>query len=178
MGNLEIIVLDRTKAGKVLLSQSRRESITHIISIHNPEGGPKSYCSPAYGFFHHPAKKLRLSFDDIVAFEAGSVAPTEDDVRSVLNFSEIIKKDLEIGDCKILIHCYAGKSRSTAAALILLCYLRGPGYESECFNEIKRIRSIADPNPLMVLFADRQLNRNGAMMKTLDQINTIHQYTW
>lgn len=159
MFNLEIIVLDQTKTSKLLYSRSRRESITHIVSIHDPNH------KPASGFFQHPGKKLRLEFEDETV--VGIDSPTEDHIKSILNFAKIIKQDLDKNDCKLLIHCYAGISRSTAAAFILLCSIFSDKTEKECFEEILRIRPIAKPNRLMVEFADNLLDRKNKMLEAI-----------
>jgi predicted protein tyrosine phosphatase len=88
----------------------------------------------------------------------------EDDLRRILAFAA----DLEPG-AEILIHCWAGISRSTAVAYAILCQAAGPGREAECFNSILTVRPQAFPNALIVELADRILNRKGAMRRACEE---------
>lgn len=54
----------------------------------------------------------------------------------------------------LLIHCNAGMCRSTAAAAIILNEILPPGSEIQAIQTILDIRSIADPNWLMLDIAD------------------------
>lgn len=68
-------------------------------------------------------------------------------------------------------NCYAGISRSTAAAFTLLCAVAGPGHEQTLIEWILSTRHIADPNGLLVKHADDALGRNGAMVKALSSMD-------
>lgn len=93
-------------------------------------------------------RRIRLTFDDIeqesmASIMAGYVPPTEADVRQIADFA----RQLKDGD-RVLIHCAARISRSTAAAMIVLME-RGMG-QGEALAEVKRIRPRARPNALML----------------------------
>lgn len=93
-------------------------------------------------------RRIRLTFDDIeresiASIMAGYVPPTEADVRQIVEFALQIKD----GD-RVLIHCAAGISRSTAAAMIVL--MERGATEDEALAEVKRIRPCAQPNALML----------------------------
>jgi len=66
-----------------------------------------------------------------------------------------------------LIHCEAGVSRSTAAALILYACWLGPGLEAEAMERVLAQRPLAIPNRRMVALADDLLNRGGHLLKAL-----------
>ena len=104
------------------------------------------------------------TFTTSSAEESGRQAPVEDDLRRILAFAA----DLEPG-AEILIHCWAGISRSTAVAYAILCQAAGPGREAECFNSILTVRPQAFPNALIVKLADRILNRKGAMQQACEE---------
>ena len=53
----------------------------------------------------------------------------------------------------MLIHCWAGISRSSAAAYIMACD-RNPGCEHDLAGELRRRAPFATPNRLMVALAD------------------------
>lgn len=67
-------------------------------------------------YFPAAQKMCRLSFDDVEEDEpaAGSFAAREEDVEKAILFSR------EIGTEPLLIHCFAGISRSTAIAWIIV----------------------------------------------------------
>ena len=150
---MEVIVTDRATAGQILTSDN---TITHIVSIGTPKVNPPS------GFEQHPAKKLRLIFHDVTWDRGEYLAPREKDVIKLIRFFKSALSEGE--DIKFLIHCRAGKSRSTAAALILL-YLYLNNLEA-AHKKLIEIRPIARPNPLMIKFADNLLSCNGKMIHT------------
>jgi predicted protein tyrosine phosphatase len=104
---------------------------------------------------------LALRFDDALHSEAGNVIPAEEHIRALLAF------DARAGaDERLVIHCAAGISRSTAALAILLS-ARYPDCEDEIFSAIRAIRSRAWPNARMVEIGDRLLDRRGALTSAL-----------
>lgn len=64
-------------------------------------------------------------------------------------------------------HCNAGISRSTAVAYILRCIWQGPGGEEECLEAVIDDRPEAEPNKLLVQYADELLRRKGRMLAAL-----------
>jgi predicted protein tyrosine phosphatase len=95
--------------------------------------------------------------------------PDEKLIKDIISVCDDIKKKVdehEMVNC--LIHCQAGISRSTAAAFILLSILTGEWKERDCINEIYQRRWIMRPNPLMIEFADKLLNRGGKMLSLVD----------
>ena len=69
----------------------------------------------------------------------------------------------------LVIHCFAGVSRSTAAAFIALCALT-PRPESEIARELRRLSPSATPNPRLVALADALLSREGRMSRAIESI--------
>jgi predicted protein tyrosine phosphatase len=104
---------------------------------------------------------LALRFDDAVRSESGNVIPAEEHIRALLAF------DAQAGVAeRLVIHCAAGISRSTAALAILLS-ARHPDREDEIFSAIRAIRSRAWPNARMVEIGDALLDRHGALISAL-----------
>jgi len=130
-----------------------------IISI---VGTPPEVGTPPGGWQHWNAlriPKLRLEFDDLS--EEGHSAlrpPTRRDILSLINFGGSLKG-------RTLIHCAAGVSRSTTAALILLALHRSP---EDAVEELYRVRKRARPNPRMVALGDTLLGLQGTLMKALE----------
>ena len=111
------------------------------------------------------AKRLRLSFNDINAPADGMVAANGDDASRLIHF-------IRCWDQKqpLLIHCWAGISRSTATAFAALCILRPNRDELEIAQELRAASSSATPNRLIVLKIDEALGRNGRMLRAVESI--------
>lgn len=87
------------------------------------------------------------------------VPPTPGHADEIIAFAEAVRGARGLVVC----HCFAGVSRSTAAALICLAVWTGPGREQECMAHLLRIRPCAAPHDGLVLFADRRLGRGGRL---------------
>jgi predicted protein tyrosine phosphatase len=70
----------------------------------------------------------------------------------------------------MLVHCWAGISRSMAAAYTILCDRAGPGSELEIARELRIRAAHAYPNALIVALADRALGRDGRMIEAVASI--------
>ena len=70
----------------------------------------------------------------------------------------------------VVIHCYAGVSRSTAAAFIAACLLDETRSEMSIARDIRERSPTATPNALMVKIADRLLGRDGRMIEAVRSI--------
>ena len=66
-----------------------------------------------------------------------------------------------------LIHCFAGLSRSTAAAFIALCAVNPDAPEDATARALRRSSDTAVPNKLFVALADKELGREGRMSAAL-----------
>jgi predicted protein tyrosine phosphatase len=112
-----------------------------------------------------PERHLKVAVDDIWEAEAGKVVPDEAMVRRILDFG--VGWD---GRAPLLVHCWAGVSRSTATAFILACE-RNPGTpEHTIAQALRNASSGATPNPLLVHFADGLLGRQGRMTAAVQAI--------
>jgi len=111
----------------------------------------------------HPDRHLRLGVHDIIEPAEGSVAPDSGHIADMLAFA----KDWD-RTAPILVHCWAGISRSTAAAYILLCDLHGPGHEDRIAQALRFHAPHAQPNRLMIRHADQILSRQGRMIAAVD----------
>ena len=109
-------------------------------------------------------RHLRLAFHDIVEPVAGLTAPDRDLMRAVLDFGRSCE-DRRV----LLIHCWAGISRSSAAAFAIACD-RNPGFERDIAVELRRRSPSATPNRLMVRLTDDLLQRDGRMVEAIEGI--------
>ena len=111
------------------------------------------------------ARHLRLSFHDIIAEMEGLVTPATSDSERLIAFFEQWDKVHPM-----LIHCWAGISRSTAAAFTAMCMLKPRSDEEELAWQLRRLSPSASPNRLIVSHADALLGREGRMIAAVDAI--------
>jgi predicted protein tyrosine phosphatase len=70
----------------------------------------------------------------------------------------------------MVVHCYAGISRSTAGAYVAACALNPSRNELTIAQELRRLSATASPNLRIVAIADRMLGRSGRMVAAIDTI--------
>jgi predicted protein tyrosine phosphatase len=108
---------------------------------------------------------LRLSFNDIAEEIPGLVAPAKADVMKLLEFVQTWDRR-----APIVIHCFAGISRSTASAYITTMALEPERDAFELAAELRALSPSATPNPRLIAFADALLGRNGDMIAAIEGI--------
>jgi predicted protein tyrosine phosphatase len=108
---------------------------------------------------------LILNIDDIEVAAEGMVAPEESHVGELLEFVQRWERK-----SPIVVHCFAGISRSTAAAFITACALSPKRSELEIAKAIRAASPTASPNPRIVGFGDRLLRRDGRMVEAVRAI--------
>jgi len=145
-------VASRPEASEILSSPRQRAEVKFLLSIGDgsdplPEG------------FETVSRKLRLLIADVVT-ELGA---TEADVQEIINLAQELRSERG----RVLIHCEAGVSRSTAAALIMYACWLGPGREQEAMLRVLEQRPIAIPNRRIVELADKLLDRKGRLIAVL-----------
>jgi predicted protein tyrosine phosphatase len=112
-----------------------------------------------------PENHMKISFDDITEPMDGFVAPNAEHVEQVLSFVRSWDRA-----APLVIHCYAGVSRSTASAFAAACALNPHRDEMTIARQIRAASPIANPNRLIVSLADKALGRDGRMLRALDDI--------
>jgi predicted protein tyrosine phosphatase len=105
---------------------------------------------------------LRILVDDIDEPQPGYIAPSPEHVARLITFLRATPPS-----APLVIHCLAGVSRSTAAALVALA-LDAPGREAEAARILREASAFASPNRLLVSIADKVLRRDGALVAALD----------
>jgi predicted protein tyrosine phosphatase len=108
---------------------------------------------------------LRVSMDDITEQIDGFVAPSNQHIEQVLNFVRGWDRN-----APMVVHCYAGISRSTASAFAAACALNPHRDEAAIARNIRKASPTASPNRLIVALADRALGREGRMLRALDEM--------
>jgi predicted protein tyrosine phosphatase len=112
-----------------------------------------------------PERHLFLGMSDIVATLDGHILPGEDHVARFLGFVEGWDQA-----APLVIHCWAGISRSTAAAYIAACALNPRLDESELAAALRAASPSATPNARLVALADDRLGRAGRMARAIAAI--------
>lgn len=122
---------------------------THTVSLLDPDfettlvvpNGPWCRC-----YFHDSTPRDRRT----------RTLATRDDIRRILDFTA----SLSVGD-RLLVHCYAGISRSTAVALGVLCqHGLAP---RQAMGVVRTLRPIAAPNAHILALFDAALALNEAL---------------
>src|SRR6201982_3364811 len=88
---------------------------------------------------------LKVSMDDITEQMDGFVAPSDQHIEKVLSFVRNWDRS-----APMVVHCYAGISRSTASAFAAACALNPHRDEIEIAKKLRAASPIASPNRLIV----------------------------
>jgi predicted protein tyrosine phosphatase len=108
---------------------------------------------------------LRLRIDDISEPMLGHVTPAEAHIGEIIDFATAWG-----GGGPMVIHCWAGISRSTAAALISLCTLNPDVPEHAIVRRLREASPTASPNALMIRLGDAALGRGGRLVDAVRAI--------
>ena len=111
------------------------------------------------------ANHLILGMDDIATPMDGYVLPADDHVARLIAFVQRWERTRPM-----VVHCFAGISRSTAGAFVAACALNPRRDEQAIAWAIRRASATASPNPRIVAIADRMLGRDGRMIGAVDAI--------
>ena len=130
--------------------------LVSIINIATPVERPGSIAA---------GNHLFIGVNDIVEPMDGMVLPGEEHVLQLLDFVETWDQVHPL-----VIHCFAGISRSTAAAFITLGATRPARTERAIALKLREASPIATPNARLVALADHLLGRNGRMVTAIEAI--------
>lgn len=113
----------------------------------------------------HPDRHLKIGVNDVTIPHPDHVAPESFHVERLIQFI-----DTWSGEAPLLVHCWAGISRSTATAFIALC-MRNEGHDELAILRAMRERAPhIHPNRRIVTFADKLLDRDGRMIEAVDAL--------
>jgi predicted protein tyrosine phosphatase len=136
--------------------RARRPS--HMITLLDPEHVIET---PA-GL--QPERHLRLGVYDICMPYEHMTPPDERHVLDILEFGRGWTDE----SSPLLVHCFAGISRSTATAFMLACERNPHVAERDIALRLRRASSTAYPNRRMVALADDLLGRSGRMVDAVE----------
>ncbi len=130
-----------------------------VIGILGPETAHPTYQNIS------PKHHLKLTLNDINEEAPGMQAATVDDIDRLLQFIHVWDRQ-----APLLIHCWAGISRSTASAFAALCVLRPQEDEMELARGLRAASPSATPNRLITQHVDSRLGRQGRMLRAVESI--------
>lgn len=152
---MNIIVCPLSRAPQI----AREHRPSHIVSLLDP-GTPFPVIAG-----HADERHLRLEVHDIAAETEGLDAVCDRRMRTILDFVSSWRRDEPI-----LIHCYAGISRSTATAFITACAHNPERDEEEIALALRAASPTATPNRRFIALADAALGRGGRMTRAIQAI--------
>jgi predicted protein tyrosine phosphatase len=112
-----------------------------------------------------PQNHLVLNVDDISEPIDGYTAPAEEHVARLIAFAGQWDRGTPM-----VVHCFAGISRSSAGAFVAACAVNSARNESEIARAIRAASATARPNTRIVSIADRLLKRGGRMVRAVEEI--------
>jgi predicted protein tyrosine phosphatase len=112
-----------------------------------------------------PANHLRLVLHDIAEPLPDCTPPNAEHIASILGFAHRWDRR-----GSMVVHCWAGISRSPAAAYILLCAINPRASEAALARRLRQASPTAYPNRLMIRLADAALARGGRMIEAVESI--------
>ena len=112
-----------------------------------------------------PENHLILNVDDISTPMDGYTAPGEEHVARLIEFVGAWDRT-----APMVVHCFAGISRSTAGAFVVACALNPDRDETEIALAIRRASRTAQPNARIVAIGDCLLDRGGRMVQAVESI--------
>ncbi len=136
-----------------------RSGARHVVTLIN-EGTPVE--RPAVVTLDN---HLRIGINDIVEAADGMVLAGSPHVETLLGFVQRWDRS-----APLVIHCYAGISRSTAAAFVAACALAPHREERAVAEALRRASPTATPNARLVRLADDHLRREGRMVRAIEGI--------
>ncbi len=108
---------------------------------------------------------LHLTMHDIAEAREGLSPPNAGHIETLLDYARDWNRSGPLVIC-----CYAGISRSTAAAYLLGCFFQPDRSEARLAALLRRKAPSATPNRLIVSLGDRALGRNGRMVAAISAI--------
>ena len=136
-----------------------RHKVSHVVSLLGPETPHRTFSGIV------DSNHLKLTFHDILSPADGFTAPMADHVESLIGFLKQRQ-----GEDPMLIHCWAGISRSTASAFTAMCLYNPDLDERKLAQQLRALSHVATPNRRIVAFADDIMGRQGRMVDAVDAI--------
>ena len=141
-----------------------RHKVSHVVSLLGPDTPHRDFIGI------NASNHLKLTFHDIIEPAEGLTAPASEHVVALIDFLKARQ-----GEDPMLIHCWAGISRSTASAFTAMCLYNPNVDERRLAQQLRSLSHVATPNRRIVAFADDILGRQGRMVDAIDAIGRGEQ---
>src|SRR5271154_6917347 len=112
-----------------------------------------------------PENHLWLRLHDISTPLDGYIIPGEEHIADLIDFVRDWDRQ-----APLVVHCFAGISRSTASAFASVCALNPHRDETSIAQALRQASPTATPNIRIVSLADRLLGRDGRMIAAIETI--------
>jgi predicted protein tyrosine phosphatase len=112
-----------------------------------------------------PERHLQVAISDVCEAMEGHILADSEHVQTLIDFVRAWDRAEPL-----VIHCFAGVSRSTAGAYIAACALNPQADEAEIARRLRRASPTATPNAHLVTLADQALGRDGRMIAAIKEI--------
>jgi predicted protein tyrosine phosphatase len=143
---------------------------THLLGILDPLY-PEPVC---YEHERSSRTMLLLRFFDIDVAEPDGPATAH--VESIIGFVDQLRVECGRSRPRLLVHCHAGISRSTAGAYIALARELGLDRAEEAFQHLLQVTANPWPNRRLVGLADQVLSAQGRLLAPLDAYRTANRH--
>jgi predicted protein tyrosine phosphatase len=134
-------------------------SASHVLTLISP--GTEVPTPPSIPAERH----LYIPMHDIWEPMEGHILPDDSHVAEVIAFAKAWDRT-----APMVVHCYAGVSRSTAAAIISTLVVRPDLEPVEVARHVRRNSPTASPNPQIIAIADRMLGLGGRLIAAIEEI--------
>ena len=138
------------------VARTGARSLVTLLSPNTPVARPADIAAERH---------LNISMSDILDHLPGQVRPERHHLDAFVDF--VAGWDRRE---PMLIHCFAGVSRSTASAYIAACQLSPHRGEAEIARALRAASPTATPNLRFVALADERLERGGRMVTAIEAI--------
>ena len=138
---------------------------SHILSLISPSAEPT-------GFQKLVPHHLELRFNDIAEPRDGLIEPSTDHIQSIIEFGRNSR-----AQGPLLIHCWAGVSRSPAAAFII-AFDRDRPSPAHLAARLRSAAPYCTPNPKMIALADKALGAQGELARAIAEIGRGQETYW
>lgn len=135
----------------------RARSPSHLVTLL----GPEELIPTPPGI--PPERHLRLGVHDVAEPSPGLTAPDAAMIERLLAFAQGWD-----GAAPMVVHCWAGVSRSTAGAFAIACARNPRADELRIALSMRRASPEAFPNRRIVALADEVLDRRGRMLEAVE----------
>jgi len=131
------------------------KSVSHVVSLIDP--GTVLLCALQDTY---DGRHLVIEVHDVLDSTVGKRAPVREDAVALCRYADTLDRGYL---SHLLVHCHMGRSRSAAAAAILLVRL---GYSpSEAFRRVRAVRDPVWPNWTLIEHGDDVLGCGGELRR-------------